>query len=59
MVLSALVKKADSVTMDGISESEVPFLFFKAEDRVQGLFTSKLWFLGDSTMSLWYYSTTT
>lgn len=30
--------------MDGISESEVPFLFFKAADRVQGLFTSKLWF---------------
>jgi hypothetical protein len=44
--------------MDGISESEVPFLFFKAADRVQGLFTSKLWFLSDSTMPLWYYSTT-
>lgn len=44
--------------MDGISESEVPFLFFKAADRVQGLFTSKLWFLSDSTMPLWYCSTT-
>lgn len=43
---------------DGISESEVPFLFFKAADRVQGLFASKLWFLSDSTMPLWYYSTT-
>lgn len=45
--------------MDGISESEVPFLFFKAADRVQGLFASKLWFLSDSTKPLWYYSTTT
>ena len=38
--------------MDGISESEVPFLFFKAADRVQWLFASKLWFLSDSTMPL-------
>lgn len=52
-------KRADSVTMDGISESEVPFLFFKTADRAQGLFASKLWFLSDSTMPLWYYSTTT
>lgn len=36
--------------MDGISESEVPFLFFKTADRAQGLFASKLWFLSDSTM---------
>ena len=38
--------------MDGISESEVPFLFFKAADRVQGLFASKLWFLSDSIIVL-------
>lgn len=43
--------------MDGISESEVPFLFFKAADRVQGLFASKLWFLSDSRV-LWYTNLT-
>ena len=45
--------------MDGISESEVPFLFFKAADRVQGLFASKRWFFSVSIILLWYYSTTT
>lgn len=34
-------KRADSVTMDGISESEVPFLFFKAADGCARAFRIK------------------